>query len=313
MRSHLGGRGPAFERGLTPAALGWGDDAAAHPDRCAVNPVDGAEMVWVPPGRFTMGSTQGEIDRVWSDAGWDAETKWLTRDEQPAHEVEFAHGFWLYRHQVTSSQYARFLQATGHEAPDGWDAYRQHGALPVVNVTWHDAQQYARYAAGALPTEARWEWAARGPERRSFPWGDRWDRNLCWCAERWAERALNDDRSWDAWYRGIGAARHQGGWSLATRQNLAHLQPVGGLPAGAGWCGALDLAGNVWEWCADWYAEDYYAVAAGREPAGPASGADRVVRGGAWDSAARDCRAAGRNSDDPERGHGNLGFRLVVI
>jgi hypothetical protein len=84
IESHLDNRGPAFEAGLTPAKLGWGADDKAYPDRFVVNPMDGAEMVWLPAGRFRMGSTQKEINRLWQENGWDPEWRQDTRDEQPA-------------------------------------------------------------------------------------------------------------------------------------------------------------------------------------------------------------------------------------
>jgi formylglycine-generating enzyme required for sulfatase activity len=178
-------------------------------------------------------------------------------------------------------------------------------------VTWHDAEAYARWVDGDLPTEARWEWAARGPERRVFPWGDGWDRNLCCCAEYWAKRALNDYRSWETWFKGIGAEEHDDLWSLSTSVIAAHLKPVGSYPAGASWCGALDMAGNVWEWCADWYEESYYGSSPAPDPPGPASGGARALRGGAWRGGANRCRSAARDGRGPALRGDRIGFRIA--
>ncbi len=312
MVSHLDNSGPAFEVDMTPSSLGWGGDGAAYPGRIVVNPIDGAEMVWVPAGTFTMGSTQKEIDRIWEENGWDENKKQYTSDEHP-HQVKLTEGYWLYKHEVTNGQYAKFLAATGHSPHDWWADSKTHTRLPVNNVSWHDAVAYARWASGGLPTEAQWEWAARGPERRVFPWGGSWDRTRCCSPEYWAEKALNDYESWDSWCEGIGAKENldTGEWTMSTRVSAAHMKLVGSFPDGASWCGALDVAGNVLEWCADWYDEDYYRTVSAKDPLGPASGWGRVLRGGTWLHHAICCRSATRWSDDPASGDDFFGFRVA--
>ncbi len=310
--SHLGNRGPGFEVGLAPSRLGWGGDDQVYPSRFVVNPVDLAEMVWVPAGRFRMGSTDEEIDRLWRENGWTEGWKPHTSDERPAHEVTISRGFWLHRHEVTNGQYARFVAATGHPAHRWWDEYKAHERLPVVNVTWDDCVAYAKWAGGCLPTEAQWEYAARGPEGRLFPWGDVWDRTKCVCAEYHAERALNDSPAWKSWYLSIGVKKTDGGcWSLATDIAARCLRPVGGLPKGASWCGALNMSGNVWEWCADWFGEGYYGSSPAQDPTGPGTGESRVLRGGSWVYGANRCRTAYRNYGDPGNRNGNDGLRVA--
>ncbi len=313
LSSHLGNRGPRFMAGVTPSRLGWGPDAQAHPSRFVVNPVDLAEMVWVPAGRFRMGSTQEEIDRLWRENGWTEGWKPYTKDEQPAHEVTISEGFWLHKHEVTNVQYGRFLDATGHAPHPWWDEFKAHERLPVVLVTWDDCVAYARWAGGSLPTEAQWEYGARGPEGRLYPWGDTWDRTKCVCAEQHAQGALNDYAAWESWYLGIGAKKNeQGKWSLSSGIAVRHLRPVGGLPRGASWCGALDMSGNVWEWCSDWYGADAYANAASVDPLGPTSGEKRVLRGGSWSSSfAFACRTAFRYFNVPAVRDLSYGFRVA--
>jgi len=312
IRSALGNEGPAFVEGLTPSALGWGGDGAAYPGKFVVNPVDGAELVWVSAGEFLMGSTEEELDRIWRETGWAAGWRESAAREQPAHRVEISRGFWLWRHQVTNAQYAHFLEATGHPPHDSWDHHKSFDCLPVETVTWHDAVAYARWAEGTLPTEAQWEWSARGPDRRLFPWGDRWDRSLCCCAEYWAQGALNDSQAWETWYKGIGAKKKgAGGWTMPARAITAHLKPVGSFHSGASWCGALDMAGNVWEWCADWYGEDHYRSAPAKDAAGPDSGSSRVLRGGSWISLARGCRSAYRYCRAQTSAGYAIGFRVA--
>jgi formylglycine-generating enzyme required for sulfatase activity len=292
--SHLGTPAPCWAHGVTPEMLGWGDNSQPCPDWFVVNPADGAEMVWAPPGSFPMGDAEGH------------------EDEQPVHSVSLD-GFWLYRHEVTNGQYARFLNATGHTPHPWWEREGGHANLPVNNVTWHDALAYAAWARCALPTEAQWEYAARGPDGREFPWGDWWDATRCNTAEYWAGRVLDGRASWEAWYRQIGAEWHDsGGWALSGTVVVQHLTVVGSFPTGVSWCGAHDLAGNVSEWCADWYGEGYYASSPTHNPTGPALGAERVNRGGCWDVRPDRACSSYRSSTTPnDRGYG-LGFRCVA-
>ena len=186
----------------TPAEVQ--DDTAPAPKRveAGINPKDGAEMVWVPAGEFLMGSTDDEG----------------VRDERPQRKV-YLDGYWMYKTEVTVAQYRKFCEATNREMPEApeWGWKEDH---PVVNVSWHDAVDYAKWAGASLPTEAQWEKAARGTDGRVFPWGNEWD---------------------------AGACANSVSWSLKGTK------PVGSCPAGASPYGCVDMAGNAWEWCADWY------------------------------------------------------------
>ncbi len=162
---------------------------------------DGAPMVLVPAGEFVMGSGEGGLD------------------EGPPRRVDLP-AFYIDRHEVTNEQYLRFIGQTGHEPPRSWGGPRPGKGmekLPVTDVTWFDAMQYAVWAGKRLPTEAEWEKAARGTDGRRFPWG-----NL----DIESARQLGSDKP---------------------------LQPVGSRPPGASPFGCLDMAGNAWEWVADWY------------------------------------------------------------
>jgi len=233
------------------------DRPGTHAGEEAVGP-DGAVYVWVPPGEFMMGAEE------------------LDPEERPAHRVRITRGFWLSKLEVTNARYRAYCEALGLGFPAGSDRGEEH---PVAGVGWDEATAYCERFGLALPTEAEWEYAARGPEGRRFPWGDKWDAARCCCSD----------------------SKGPGGRTF----------PVGSFPSGASWCGALDMAGNVWEWCADWFDEGYYAVSPVDDPQGPAGGQSRVLRGGVWRYAVSFSRSAHRHRYYAHE-HGDIGFRPVV-
>jgi len=238
---------------LAPPVLG-----TARAGEVRINPKDGAEMVYIPAGEFIMGSN----DRA---------------DEEEPQRSVYLDGYWMYRHPVTVAQYRKFCSETRRKMPDppSWGWKDDH---PIVNVTWHDAKAYADWAGVQLPTEAQWEKAARGTDRRAYPWGNEFDASKAVCGVR--------------------------------RRSEKSTAPVGSIPSGASPYGCLDMAGNVWEWCADWYDEDYYRSAPNRNPTGPASGSRRVLRGGSWGSNySGNVRAALRDVCMPGGRYCGLGFR----
>ena len=231
------------------------------PAKTAVNPKDGAEMVYVPAGEFLMGSRAGE--------GYS--------NEQPQHKV-YLDAYWIYKHDVSVQQYRRFSMATGCEMPDPprWGWKDDH---PVVNVTWEDAKAYCEWAGVALPTEAQWEKAARGTDGQIYPLGKGWG-------------------AMDANWRESESGR---------------TTPMGSYPGGASPYGCQEMAGNVCQWCADWYDESYYLVSPDRNPTGPATGAFRVLRGGSWFVSPEYCRSAYRYGGSPPSSRDNCsGFRCVL-
>ena len=186
--------------------------------------------------------------------------------------------FWIYKTPVTVAEYRKFCQATGRELPEApnWAWKDDH---PIVNVTWDDARAYCDWAGALLPTEAQWEKAARGTDGRQYPWGNEWDPGGLWCS--------------------VGQSR------ISTA-------PVGSSPAGASPYGCLDMAGNVWQWCADWYDADYLKSAPATNPTGHPSGTRRVLRGGSWDVSLEPYfRSALRFNSAPSSRGGNVGFRCV--
>jgi formylglycine-generating enzyme required for sulfatase activity len=170
-------------------------------------------------------------------------------DEKPQHTV-YLDGYWIYKTAVTVGQYKKFCAATGNKMPGAppWGWIDTH---PMVNVSWDDAKAYCGWAGVSLPTEAQWEKAARGIDGREYPWGNDFDKSRLQAS----------------------SAKYGDANSTAA---------VGSFPSGASPWGALDMAGNVWEWCSDWYDENYYKSAPNKNPTGPLSGQARVLRGGSW-------------------------------
>ena len=202
-------------------------------------------------------------------------------DEKPQHTVTLD-GFRIMQTEVTNEQYRKCVQDGACRAPTTCDwgeptyADSSKADHPVVCVSWQDAQAYCEWTGKQLPTEAEWEKAARGSDGQKYPWGD---------------SAPDCDK---AQYSACGAGT----------------VVVGSKPAGASPYGALDMAGNVWEWCQDWYGSGYYASSPQRDPQGPDSGESRVARGGSWYFNEGFVRAANRGGLGPDF-HFDVGFRCV--
>jgi formylglycine-generating enzyme required for sulfatase activity len=238
----------------------------------AVNELDGAELVWIPAGKFLRGSPAGQ------GAG----------DERPQKTIELD-GYWIYKTPVTVAQYQKFCEATGKKFEPTW-GQGMHAA-PVgnegqyaVQANWYEAEVYAKAMGAALPTEAQWEKAARGTDGRIYPWGNAWDPAMCVSMEE------------------------------TIYKFSPGFRPVGAYPAGASPYGVMDMAGNVWEWVADWYQYDYYASAPAKNPTGPALGTHKVLRGGCSFYDERLSRTAARMIMPPHvRDWTPTGFRCVVL
>ena len=200
--------------------------------------------------------------------------------DNPKHRVHLD-AYYIGKYAVTNAQYAKFVRATGHRPPNNklWDDSK-FGNHPVVNVSWDDTMAYARWAGCTLPTEAQWEKAARGPQGYVYPWGNSWDPSKL---------------RHSVGVRAIGTA------------------PVDAYPGGASGYGTYQQAGNVLEWCSDWYHGDYYTTPdAARNPRGPSTGSRRVLRGGSWGGAVLSVfRGADRYRIDPSDRDDRLGFRLA--
>jgi sulfatase modifying factor 1 len=237
----------------------------------------GIALVWVPGGSFLMGEDNGAA-------------RWRT-NEEPVHRVELS-GFWIGKTEVTVAQWRSVMGSV----PDEY--MNQRDDHPVLEVSLSDCVDFCEKTGLALPTEAQWEYAARGPESRRYPWGDEWDpERLCWDKNRGPRirtLPLDDPRRRDP--------RTPGGNTF----------PAGSFPSGASWCGAMDMAGNVREWCADRYDEDYYGGSPVRDPVGPPSGTRGVLRSGSFRfGGPRSCRSAARCPAEPGATYLDDGFRVA--
>jgi len=249
---------------------------------------DGAPMVLIPEGEFTMGSEFGDVD------------------ERPVHRV-YLDAFYLDKYEVTTSRFAKFMSEGGGTAESGvsqflrgflgklkakirkpayWNQVKaEHHDRPVGGVTWGNAEGYCEWAGKRLPTSAEWEKAARGTDGRTYPWGD----------EAPTSKRANYGKEFTKNFYSEG------------------LQPVGSYEEGKSPYGVYDMAGNVWEWVADWYAKDYYQTRPGPNPKGPADSKYKVIRGGSWVDDAVFLRPSNRFWLNPSVRNFDIGFRCAQL
>ncbi|MCY3019922.1 MAG: SUMF1/EgtB/PvdO family nonheme iron enzyme, partial [Planctomycetota bacterium] len=266
------------------------------------------DFLLVPPGEFMMGGPRK------SAAEWQG-------NEGPIHKVTITKPYYIGKYPVTVAQFAAFVNTTKYQTDcekgdkRGWSVkdgrwgqrtgvnwrnpgFEQTPDHPVVLVSWDDTQAFVAWASKQtgrdvrLPSEAQWEWAARGPKSLEYPFGEKWDGlkvNHC-------DVALKNS----GWPEGGGSNDNDG---------YAFTSPVGKF-SNASWCGAFDMSGNLWQWVQDWEAD--YSGVAQVDPQGPANGQRRVVRGGSWGYAPEYCRAAVRGCYRPGNRSTDDGFRCAL-
>lgn len=241
-------------------------DLPPTPGMVKENPKDGLKYAWVPPGTFMMGCSPGEAQ--------------CAPEEQPRHAVTLTKGFWMGRLEVPVGAYKRFASDTKRNMPPepsfnrGWMSDR----MPMVKVTWYEAQAYCTWAAGRLPSEAEWEYAARGGTLQSL-------------------YGPLDEIAWYARNSGAGVVA----WGTPRPGGLKRPNSFG----------LFDMLGNVHEWTNDWFDKDYYAHSPQEDPPGPSSGLQRAERGHAWASKGEDIRVTHRYGDPPDGSFFEGGFRCV--
>ena len=229
--------------------------------RSLKNPKDGLVYQWIPPGSFTMGCSAGDQE--------------CFREEMPPHRVTISKGFWIGQTEVTVEAYEQFAglaSGTSDGATSTHHPAEADRSMPIVVVTWDEAHDFCNWEGGRLPTEAEWEYAARG--------GDS-----------------------NARY----GALDQIAWYQKNSNNRTH--PVSQKPANG--FGLFDVLGNAWEWVSDWYDGTYYSKSPSADPTGPESGAMHVLRGGSWMNTANLLRVSDRGRSNADLRFNYFGIRCI--
>ncbi|MEN3334423.1 MAG: formylglycine-rating enzyme [Blastocatellia bacterium] len=273
---------------------------APSTDTSSESPTAHTGMVLIKGGSFLMGASDG------------------MPYEGPVHEINL-NPYWIDMHEVTVAEFARFIAATGYQTDAekyGWSGmfdadageWRKMPAAdwrhpegpaheidpqePVTQISWNDATAYAAWAKKRLPTEAEWEYAARGGlAEKKYAWGEDLKPGGKYLAN---------------WWQGVFPTQQTGEDGYLRRAVVGKFPPNG--------YGLYDMAGNVWEWCADWFDMSYYQTSPRHNPQGPAAGKEKVIRGGSWMCSENYCqgfRVAARSHASTDTGLNNLGFRCV--
>jgi len=270
---------PQSDLTATPFVLPSPNASVIHqPGEHAISLVDGMTLIYIPAGEFEMGSTSGNPDSA------------------PIHSVALD-GYWMDSTEVTNTMFTNFLNAMGNQADGGtawlnlrdplvqvfekdgiWQFQVGQENFPIVGVSWYGANAYCKWTGRRLPSEAEWEYAAKGIDDRIFPWGN---------------AGLGCDY---AQYSGCGKGTIE----------------VGGLSLGVSPFGIFDMAGNVSEWVHDRYAQDYYQSSPELNPTGPGNGYYRVIRGGSWADTYLALRTTRRGWAGADKHDGSVGFRCVL-
>jgi len=256
-----------------------------------VNSKDGLKYVWIPPGTFTMGCSPGD--------------KECYDFEKPPHQVAITDGYWLGQTEVTVGAYKRFAGATERQMPPepvfqgrplspGW----ADEAMPIVDVTWDDAQTYCRWVGGRLPSEAEWEYAARAGSTAAW-YGDLDE--IAWYADNSGRQRLDSPTLW--------RKENEANYEKRLNENGNGVHQVAQKRAND--FGLFDMLGNVWEWVFDWWDQSFYLNSPPQDPGGPTSGTEHLLRGGSWLGRPRDVRASLRNRRNPADKDFDLGFRCA--
>jgi formylglycine-generating enzyme required for sulfatase activity len=245
----------------------------------------GISQVYVPAGCFDMGSPNSDKEAF--------------VDESPEHKVCLSQGFWIDQYEVSNHDFQEFVEAGGYQDSQywstvGWQWLKDSGRKrpteptafgnfgeanqPRIGITWYEAEAYAAWRGGRLPTEAEWEYAACGSDGRRYPWGNTLRTGMA----------------------NVDKAR---GWIIA---------PVGSFESDRSWVGAFDMGGNVREWVQDWYSEKYYLERIINDPLGADSGEAKVRKGGNYAEGSLLARCAFRGNEEPDKVRSNTGFRIVT-
>ena len=207
-----------------------------------------------------------------------------SEDTKPMHFVNTS-AFFIDKYEVSNDDYQKFMTATNHPKPLFWEDEKfNKPELPVVGVSWYDAMAYAKWKGRRLPTEAEWEKAARGNDGRLYPWGKKWSKGFF------------------LFFVNI----------YGMDDKYLQTAPVDYYQSGASPFGVFNMSGNVWEWCLDWYAPDYYSNSPEIDPMGPEKTNMKVLRGGSWVNTVDGVQVVHRARNTPHAKNSIYGFRTVL-
>ena len=255
------------------------------------NPRDGMRYRWIPPGRFTMGCSPNDNNCL--------------ADEKPPHEVTLSHGFWMGETEITVNAYKRYTAATGHPMPPdvkfgsrdlnpGWG----NPNMPIVGINWAAAADYCGWAGGRLPTEAEWEYAARGGTTSSR-YGEIED--IAWVADNSGRSHIDSTALWNADQKTYWDKLNDNGDGI---HEVARKRP--------NTYGLYDILGNISEWVSDWYDEKYYQNSPSVDPQGPSTGTQRILRSWCWFNSPFSVRVSRRGGVDPNSQGNACGGRCIL-
>ena len=286
----------------------------------------GMKLVLIPAGEFQMGSDEKPEALAKTYTQYDAK-RFDFADEAPVHTVKITKPFWLNSTEVTRGQFAKYLELSGHktdaesDGKGGWGydpekhefvgrdvkyswqnpGFEQGEEHPVVNVSWHDCVKFCQWLSEKegkkyrLPTEAEWEYACRAGTRSRYSSGDD-PESLLKIANTFDSDTKENFPKWDA-------------FALQGHDGYKFTSPVGKFAPNP--FGLYDMHGSVWEWCSDWYDEEYYAKSPIENPQGPAEGRLKVRRGGSWHTWSLYARSSFRNWNTPSTRYVLVGMRVV--
>jgi formylglycine-generating enzyme required for sulfatase activity len=263
-----------------PLVPGQGDSSAPTVPPLPTNTPEPTPSPTIKPqlGSTLVSPKDGMVMVYVPEGEFEMGDKGLGSAEKPVHTV-YLDGFWIDQTEVTHELYKVCVEQGGCDPPSNTDFYDDpsYANHPIVYATWLNANNYCEWAGRRLPTEAEWEKAARGTDGRWYPWGNTYDCPMANFGE------CNPSTS-----------------------------PVGSYPEGASPYGALDMAGNVWEWVSDWYDVNYYHDSPHENPQGPSFGEERGLRGGSYEGTKRNARTATRGDLLPEQTINDVGFRCAL-
>jgi len=241
-------------------------------------------LAWVPLAAYSAPKAPPDMVLVPEGYFQMGSSSGTAEDQKPMHFV-YTSAFYIDKYEVSNAQYRKFMEATQHPPPLYWDdeLFNQPDQ-PVVGVSWFDAMAYARWKGRRLPTEAEWEKAARGSDGRLYPWGGKWAKGF------------------NLFFVNV----------FGQEDKYEFTAPVDYYQTGISPFGVYNLAGNVWEWCLDWYDPEYYKYSPELDPEGPEPQRMKVLRGGSWINNIDGVSAINRARNLPTTKNNIYGFRTVL-